>query len=314
VTPFEKAILITRYLRSNINYSETIPEAPRNTDRLEWVLFDLKQAYCVYYASAEVLMLRSVGIPARMAVGFTQGERDGNTYVVRRLNSHAWPEVYFPGIGWVEFEPTAGEAPLDRPLPPQDETDAAIFNPLNDLRIEDGRDFASREQDEAGVTGPLPQEAPVFQPLFYLLPLLAAGAALLIFLNRRFSLQDRVPIFLRATIERSGIDVPAWVMRWESWVRLSPIEKAFESVNFALRNLDQAVPVHSTPIERAAKLMRILPARAEEIKILLDEHQTSLYTSRVADVTQARRAALSVRKQVVVERIRAVFFGKPIIR
>jgi hypothetical protein len=83
-------------------------------------------------------------------------------------------------------------------------------------------------------------------------------------------------------------------------------------VNFGLRTLDQAVPVHSTPIERAAKLTRILPAKADEIKVLLDEHQTSLYTSRVADVTQVRRAALDLRKQVIVERIRYLFFGKPI--
>ena len=309
-TPFEKAIAVTRYLRKNIAYSQTIPEPPRNKDSLEWVLFDYKQAYCVYYASAEVLMLRSVGIPARMAVGFTQGERDGNQYVVRRLNSHAWPEVYFPDIGWVEFEPTAGQAPLDRPLPPVDSTDAANLGPLSALQTEDSRNFASREPIEEGVD--VPVQEPAGFPLLYLLLLLAVVAALGVFLGRRYDLPERVPIFLRTAIERTGIDVPDWVIRWEKWVKLSPIDRAFESVNFALRNLDQAVPVHSTPMERAAKLTRILPAKADEIKVLLDEHQTSLYTSRVADVTQARRAAFDLRKQVIVERIRYLFFGKPI--
>ncbi|RPJ20064.1 MAG: hypothetical protein EHM33_29240, partial [Chloroflexi bacterium] len=93
---------------------------------------------------------------------------------------------------------------------------------------------------------------------------------------------------------------------------LSPIEKAFESINFGLRQLDQAVPVHITPIERAAQLTRILPQEADQIKILLDEHQTSLYTSRIADVTQARRAASDIRKQVIRERIRYLFVGKPV--
>jgi hypothetical protein len=134
---------------------------------------------------------------------------------------------------------------------------------------------------------------------------------LAIFLSLRYALPERVPSLLRTAIERTGIDVPAWVIRWDTWVKLSPIERAFESVNFALRNLDQAIPVHSTPVERATKLMRILPRKADEIKVLLDEHQTSLYTSRVADVTQARRAALSLRKQVVVERMRYLFIGKP---
>jgi transglutaminase-like putative cysteine protease len=309
-TPFEKANLITRYLRETIDYSQTIPEPPRNKDSLEWVLFDLKEGYCLYYASAEVLMLRSLGIPARMAVGFAQGDREGNKYVVRRLNAHAWPEVYFPGVGWVEFEPTAGQLPLDRPLPPRDSVDPNLLAPLNSLRTEDNENFARRDRDLEELSTPN-QAQPSFLALF-LLPILAALAALIVFLSRRYTLPERVPVFLRIAIERSGIDVPGWVIRWEKWVRLSPVERAFESVNFGLRFLDQAVPVHSTPMERAAKLARLLPAKADEIKVLLDEHQTSLYTSRVADVTQARRAASDLRKQVIVERIRYLFIGKPL--
>lgn len=309
-TPFEKAILITRYLRENIAYVQTIPEVPRNKDPLEWILFEYKQAYCVYYASSEVLMLRSVGVPARMAVGFAQGQRDGNNFVVRRLNAHAWPEVYFPEIGWVEFEPTAGQAPLDRPLPPQDPSNADNLGPLTGLRTEENGDFASREQIDEGLTTPVGTPARVFPP-FYLISLSAIVLALMIYLSLRYSIATRVPVFLRATIERTGIEVPIWVTRWEKWVKLSPIEKSFESVNFALRYLDQAVPAHTTPIERAAKLTRILPGKADQIKILLDEHQTSLYTSRIADITEARRAALNLRGQVILERIRYLFFGKP---
>ncbi|HSL47386.1 MAG TPA: transglutaminase domain-containing protein [Anaerolineales bacterium] len=311
VTPYEKAIFITRYLRENIKYSETISEPPRNKDVLEWVMFDYKQGYCVYYASAEVLMLRSVGVPARMAVGFAQGERDGNEYIVRRHHAHAWPEVYFPGIGWVEFEPTAGQAPLDRPLPLQDPSDAENFNPLlGELLTEDTRDFAEREQLDEGVNAAVEEQTPV-NPALYLLPILAALAGLAFFLSYRYGLHMRLPGLLRTTMERNGIDVPIWVLRWENWVNLSPIEKSFESVNFALRYLDQAVPVHITPIERAARLTRILPDKADQIKILLDEHQTSLYTSRVADVTQARHAAFNIRKQTIIERIRYMFLGKP---
>lgn len=308
-TPYEQALAITSYLRQNLKYQETIAEAPRNRDKLEWILFDYKQAYCVYYASAEIVMLRSLGVPARMAVGFTQGEREDQTYTVRRKNAHAWPEVYFPGLGWVEFEPTAGQAPLDRPLPPQEEdaSNAGLANPL--LR-ENEQDFAGREQDQEGVNAPVPEQARSF-PFYIVLPLLAAVAALTVFLNRRYALHAQLPVFLRATFERTGIEAPAWIVRWEKWVRLSPIEKSFESVNFGLRLLGQAVPVHVTPIERAAKLTGLLPGTADQIKILLDEHQTSLYTSRIADVTQARRAARNIRKQAILERIRYLFFGKP---
>jgi hypothetical protein len=140
---------------------------------------------------------------------------------------------------------------------------------------------------------------------------LAAAAALTIFLSRRFALTARVPVFLRVTFERTGIEVPIWVVRWENWGKLSPIEKAFESINSALRQLGAPVPVHITPQERAAKLAPLLPDKADQIKVLLDEHQTSLYTSRNGDVTQARRAAGEIRRQVIIERIRRLFFGKP---
>jgi hypothetical protein len=65
-------------------------------------------------------------------------------------------------------------------------------------------------------------------------------------------------------------------------------------------------------VERARKLTQILPQMSEQIKLLLDEHQTYLYTSRVADVVQARRAAFDIRKQVIVERIRHLLYGKPV--
>jgi hypothetical protein len=134
---------------------------------------------------------------------------------------------------------------------------------------------------------------------------------IVVYLSLKTSALIKMPAFVRTAMERTGIEVPIWVIRWEKWVKLSPIERAFESVNFGLRHLDQAAPVHITPIERASKLTRILPSQADEIKILLDEHQTSLYTSRVADVTQARRAAFNLRKQVLIERMRYLFIGKP---
>jgi transglutaminase-like putative cysteine protease len=321
-TPYDKAVAITNYLRQDIEYAETIPATPARKDTLEWVLFEYKKAYCVYYATSEVLMLRSQGIPARMAVGFSQGtgfsdkediiedNRTASRFLVREKNAHAWPEVYFPGIGWVEFEPTGNQAPLDRPAERQNADNENPLNPANRQLLQEPllpeRD-PSLEEPSSAV-----QPTSRFVSFLYLLPLLAIAAGLTIFFGRRHELPTHVPVFLRTFIERTGIEVPGWILRWEKWVQLSPIEKAFESINFGLRQLHQPVPVHVTPIERAEKLARILPAKADQIKILLDEHQTSLYTSRNADVTQARRAALDIRKQVIIERIRYLFYGKPL--
>ncbi|WP_148417044.1 transglutaminase-like domain-containing protein, partial [Haloferax sp. KTX1] len=69
--------------------------------------FEMDEGYCVYFATTMVTMLRTQGIPARMTVGYTSGQRiDENQWVVRGLNSHAWVEVYFPDQGWVQFDPT----------------------------------------------------------------------------------------------------------------------------------------------------------------------------------------------------------------
>ncbi|HEX5836699.1 MAG TPA: hypothetical protein VFY26_02630, partial [Anaerolineales bacterium] len=74
----------------------------------------------------------------------------------------------------------------------------------------------------------------------------------------------------------------------------------------------QMVPVHNTPVERARKLTGLLPHMSEQIKLLLDEHQTYLYTSRDANAVQARRAAFAIRKQVIVERLRYFLYGRPL--
>lgn len=123
-TPYDQAKAIESWLRANIEYNEAIPQPPADRDPVDWVLFDLREGYCNYYSSAMVVMLRSLGIPARMAAGFAQGEFDPaqNAYIVRERDAHTWVEVYFPGYGWVEFEPTAAQAPINRgDDPPQNE-------------------------------------------------------------------------------------------------------------------------------------------------------------------------------------------------
>jgi len=324
-TPYDKAGAITRYLRENITYAPTIPKPPRGADPLEWILFTHRQAYCVYYASAEVLMLRSLGIPARMAVGFSQGTGTTstgeafpaevediliNTYLVRRNNAHAWPEVYFPGIGWVEFEPTGNQSPLDRPLTPRNGTDSAPGPDANNLLVEDSqlnppdRGF---EEDPLGPT--LTAQDRLLSSLYLILSLLALSA-LAVYFSRRYELPARVPVFIRAQIERTGGDVPVWIVRWERWGKLTSVEKAFESINYGLRQLGAPPPINATPSERADKLIELLPEISPQVKRLVDEHQTSLYTNRPADSHEARRAAYQIRVQILAARLRYFWTGR----
>ncbi|MEQ8673095.1 MAG: transglutaminaseTgpA domain-containing protein [Aggregatilineales bacterium] len=126
VNPYDQAKAIESWLRANITYNESIPQPPRGQDPVDWVLFDYREGYCNYYASAMIVMLRSLGIPARMAAGFAQGTWDAeeNAFIVTERDAHTWVEAYFPGYGWIEFEPTSAQAQLnrdgDQDITPQD--------------------------------------------------------------------------------------------------------------------------------------------------------------------------------------------------
>lgn len=121
--PFDQAQAIERYLRAEIKYNEKIAAPPPGVEKVDYILFDLKEAYCDYYASSMIVMLRSLGIPARLAAGFAQGTYDAELDAFRVLNrdAHSWVEVYFPRYGWVEFEPTAAQPALIRPTMPEND-------------------------------------------------------------------------------------------------------------------------------------------------------------------------------------------------
>ncbi|MFQ5875635.1 MAG: DUF4129 domain-containing transglutaminase family protein, partial [Dehalococcoidia bacterium] len=102
-----KAAAIERYLRKIMFYSTDIEPPPEDADGVDYFLFTSMRGYSSYFASAMTVMLRTIGIPARLAVGYSTGDWDEeqNAYVVRSSNAHAWPEAYFPGYGWISFEP-----------------------------------------------------------------------------------------------------------------------------------------------------------------------------------------------------------------
>ena len=115
--PFDKAAAITQWLRTNIEYERVTLPSPQDVEKIDWFLFDYQVGFCNWYASAEVVLLRTLGIPARMAVGYARGNFDTSEgyYEVNAADAHAWPEVFFPRYGWVEFEPTGNQSVLNRP-------------------------------------------------------------------------------------------------------------------------------------------------------------------------------------------------------
>lgn len=109
-TQYDKALALQDFFRSgDFVYDLAVGPGHSGSD-LEQFLFVTRRGYCEQFAGAYAAMARAVGLPARVAVGFTPGELDPSTgeYIVRGYNAHAWPEVYLDGFGWVPFEPTPG--------------------------------------------------------------------------------------------------------------------------------------------------------------------------------------------------------------
>ncbi len=107
-TPYDRAESIEAYLRG-FPYTLEVKPPPQGRDVVDYFLFTARQGYCDYYATAMVVLARAAGLPARVVVGYASGEYDAPTakYIIREKDAHSWVEVYFSGIGWVEFEPTA---------------------------------------------------------------------------------------------------------------------------------------------------------------------------------------------------------------
>lgn len=122
---YDAALDIQRYLTGPLfTYSTTPPPAPANEDPLAYFLLQSRTGFCQQYATAMAVMARLVGIPSRVAVGFTAGTRQADgSWLVTTHDAHAWPELYFPDFGWLAFEPTPrgdGQAvapPYARALP-----------------------------------------------------------------------------------------------------------------------------------------------------------------------------------------------------
>ncbi len=305
-TPYDMADAITNYLRINITYSTTVGKPPAGRDPLEWFLFDSKRGFCNYYATAEVIMLRAVGIPARMTVGFAQGEFESpDYYVVRQRDLHAWPEVYFPGVGWVEFEPTASQARLERPL---DE------NPSASAPDEESHAEIAR-QHQMDLEPPVPiggnKTLSVWGRLADFIMRLAFlyGLSVTILWLYSLGMFDKflktdqqtsrilLPVLLKNFIEKRGLRPPAWLLHWAYMAELNSVERCFKTVYRSLRWLGEKAYPAQTPAEAADALAGHLPVVSKEIHALLVEYQRQFYSQKHGYPPLAFRSMKVIRQE-----------------
>jgi transglutaminase-like putative cysteine protease len=315
-TPYDIAKVITQFLRTNYEYQSVIPAPPKKTDPVEWFLFDYKKGFCNYYASAEVLLLRIAGVPARLAVGYAQGSPagSGEGITVQRDDSHAWPEVYFPGYGWIPFEPTASLPSLEWASSGNLSTSNA-GNP--DLSLEEpssrdtsgltGEDRANilLEQMDAGLSDkqPLSRKLSVFG---YILVGLASvlGTAGLIYISLKLAKNRQAA---RESIITAINNIRKWIYRipvlgyWLKTLGFPLVQRNFSSIEFSLRLLGEEVGPGSTALELSAALQKRLPAIEKEISQLISQYQLFAYSNHSSQTNEGKQAAKTILKSAARE-------------
>ncbi len=337
-TTYDKVQAVTSFLRENLTYSDTVPNPPNGQEPIDWILFDHRQAFCNYYASAEVIMLRSLGIPARLAVGYAQGDRlsfegvdviptvvpgsenippeqteftsERDTYTVRHRDLHAWPEVFFPDLGWVEFEPTASQLAIFRPSG-EELTPNEAEDPINDVNLNDPANLRNQ---------PIPDDAQPslddFTVQEFHLPriyygLIAGVVVLLLGLVTRRVRQQRgsppIPVQIESGLKRIGIDPPLIIRRWTFLATMSPLAKAYREMNRALSRLGSPAKPAETPAERAANLRRIMPEAGDSIASLLGEYQAATYSLFSGNSRVAQLAGKDIRNTSYLAKIKGFF-------
>ncbi|MBW7956511.1 MAG: DUF3488 domain-containing protein [Deltaproteobacteria bacterium] len=123
-----KALAIEEFLQKNYAYTLT-PRKGKGTGPLEDFLLHTKEGWCEHFATAMAMMLRSVGVPARIATGYLEGEwnKYGGYFIVRQQDAHSWVEAYMDGQGWMKFDPTPPSGRMER--------HGALFMYLDLLRL-----------------------------------------------------------------------------------------------------------------------------------------------------------------------------------
>jgi transglutaminase-like putative cysteine protease len=323
--PYDKTSEITNYLRDTITYQEQIPDPPSDQDVIEWFLFDYKQGFCNYYATAEVLMLRSIGIPARISFGYSEGDSQntiGTEFIVRRENLHAWPEVYFQGIGWVIFEPTTIQPTINRLL--GESFNESNINPIiggfpgDDMPIMDG-----------GETVPEGNEVPelVVEPVeievedveestsqnITIYILLSTIALIIVFILMRKTSKisiDSAPVILESYFTKRGWKTPQWLRLWASYSKLSAEEKAFSRIIWSLYLFQKKYVFSLTPSEIVEKYNEIFPEMREISSSTLLEYQQAVYSNHSIDIKLIQENARKILRFTLIQKFLSFFRRK----
>lgn len=266
---FDTAVAVEEYVRSAIVYSEEIEPPPADQDVVDYVLFESQEGYCEYYASAMAVLLRAEGIPARVVGGYFPApfdpEEGGHLY--REKNAHLWVEAFFPGYGWIPFEPTANRDQLgygDLASQPEEQT---LPTPV-----------PTPPPPVAEATPPpvatSPEEPPAVAPNLFADPARLASA---------------IGIILAALLAVGGLGA---VIAWFAGFRgLSPVSSLYARSLRAGNWLGVPPTGSLTPREYADRVGSVVPSAQGPARVVADLYTQERYSGRRPDGDATRAAS-----------------------
>jgi transglutaminase-like putative cysteine protease len=263
-SPYDKAKAVERYLKTNYAYNLAIEPPPFGSDGVDHFLFESREGYSEYFGSAMTVLMRSIGIPARMATGYTVGSRvpDSELYVVADHHSHGWSEVYFNGYGWIPFEPTPGKS-IPIPIPPEEAANR------------DGANLSSSADDE--FICEIEEECEDFDQLLGddALPLADLDGPVWL-----FNLRNALPW-------ASGFGGAALILAaaaWTGWRWMLATPKDVRTAYRRLQRLSRVASLgprpHQTPHQWGANITAVIPEQRQAVVAIVDAYARHIYAGR----------------------------------
>lgn len=288
-TPYDKAKAIEAYLKT-ITYSLNIDPPPYDADGVDYFLFEQQEGYSEYFGSAMTVLLRTQGIPSRLATGYSVGNKipDHDVFIVTDNHSHAWSEVFFPGYGWISFEPTPGET-IPRAAIPAPQAAADLIN----AGRMDFSPICEDDEDECddGTRNPQSQDNPL------------ADEALSFGQRLAQAFPWILAIAMAATL--------AMGFGWFFWRRYlassdSP-EDTFRRLAFLGALNSEALANHQTPYQYRAQLEQAFPVYRTHLSTIINQYVRSQYGRKELSGEERQRlvqAWLSIRLPLLFHLLR----------
>ncbi len=280
--PYEISLYLAQYLKQNYTVQPGLPFLNKDEDLVEAFLFQYGGGYPDHFPTVLTLMLRSLGIPSRLVVGFAPGEFNPFTgfYVVENVDAHAMTEVFFPGYGWFSFDPIPGH----ELVPPT---------------VEDYETFGVLRQLWNWVAGWLP--SPLRGVISGVFDLLADGATRVVtFLSSLFN-RGWVGILVGLSLITAAVfglwivlnGVRSLVFQFRL-KRLPAMESLYQQMLLTLSNQGLRKPAAQTPLEYAAALHKTLPKDAAAVEEISRAYVQWRYGRQEPDIATLRERLRSL--------------------